>query len=65
MGTEEAKMRQSIPSSALRSIKVPMGNMGVFDPTEIHNRGQLKAHMKEAMIKLGYHLLCFFIYLYR
>lgn len=49
----------------LRSIKVPMGNMGVFDPTEIHNRGQLKSHMKESMIKLGYHLLCFFIYLYR
>lgn len=42
-----------------------MGNMGVLDPTEIHNRGQLKSHMKEAMIKLGYHLLCFFIYLYR
>lgn len=48
-----------------RYLKVPMGNMGVFDPTEIHNRGQLKSHMKEAMIKLGYHLLCFFIYLYR
>lgn len=39
---------------------VPSGNMGVFDPTEIHNRGQLKSHMKEAMIKLGFHLLCFF-----
>uniref|UniRef100_A0A8C7WZ14 Uncharacterized protein n=1 Tax=Oryzias sinensis TaxID=183150 RepID=A0A8C7WZ14_9TELE len=24
----------------------------------------LKSHIKEAMIKLGYHLLCFFIYLY-
>lgn len=48
-----------------RYVKVPMGNMGVFDPTEIHNRGQLKSHMKEAMIKLGFHLLCFFIYLYR
>uniref|UniRef100_A0A672G2P0 Cornichon family AMPA receptor auxiliary protein 4 n=1 Tax=Salarias fasciatus TaxID=181472 RepID=A0A672G2P0_SALFA len=47
-----------------RYAKVPMGNMGVYDPTEIHNRGQLKSHMKEAMIKLGYHLLCFFIYLY-
>uniref|UniRef100_A0A3P9DHR4 Cornichon family member 4 n=1 Tax=Maylandia zebra TaxID=106582 RepID=A0A3P9DHR4_9CICH len=47
-----------------RYLKVPMGNMGVFDPTEIHNRGLLKSHMKEAMIKLGYHLLCFFIYLY-
>ncbi|MGH0125335.1 UNVERIFIED_CONTAM: hypothetical protein FKN15_041979 [Acipenser sinensis] len=48
-----------------RFIRVPLGNMGVFDPTEIHNRGQLKSHMKEAMIKLGFHLLCFFIYLYR
>uniref|UniRef100_A0A8D1PHS3 Cornichon family member 4 n=1 Tax=Sus scrofa TaxID=9823 RepID=A0A8D1PHS3_PIG len=48
-----------------RFIMVPSGNMGVFDPTEIHNRGQLKSHMKEAMIKLGFHLLCFFMYLYR
>ncbi|KAM4678694.1 protein cornichon homolog 4 isoform 1-T1 [Amazona ochrocephala] len=48
-----------------RYIMVPCGNMGVFDPTEIHNRGQLKSHMKEAMIKLGFHLLCFFMYLYR
>ncbi|KAJ3597340.1 hypothetical protein NHX12_000868 [Muraenolepis orangiensis] len=48
-----------------RYVKVPLGNMGVFDPTEIHNRGQLKTHMKESMIKLGFHLLCFFIYLYR
>ncbi|KAK2903467.1 hypothetical protein QQF64_009436 [Cirrhinus molitorella] len=47
-----------------RYVKVPMGNMGVYDPTEIHNRGQLKSHMKESMIKLGFHLLCFFIYLY-
>ncbi|OBS60221.1 hypothetical protein A6R68_08648 [Neotoma lepida] len=48
----------------LRFIMVPSGNMGVFDPTEIHNRGQLKSHMKEAMIKLGFYLLCFFMYLY-
>ena len=54
-----------LSSCSCRYIKVPMGNMGVFDPTEIHNRGLLKSHMKEAMIKLGYHLLCFFIYLYR
>lgn len=51
--------------SFIRFIMVPSGNMGVFDPTEIHNRGQLKSHMKEAMIKLGFHLLCFFMYLYR
>lgn len=47
-----------------RYFSVPSGNVGVFDPTEIHNRGLLKTHMKEAMIKLGFHLLCFFIYLY-
>lgn len=57
----------NIPAAAwniYRYVKIPMGNMGVFDPTEIHNRGLLKSYMKEAMIKLGYHLLCFFIYLY-
>lgn len=43
---------------------VPRGNMGVFDPTEIHNRGQLKKHMRDCMIYLGYYLIFFFIYLY-
>ncbi|XP_026465380.1 protein cornichon homolog 4-like [Ctenocephalides felis] len=45
-------------------IKVPKGNLGVYDPTEIHNRGQLKKHMRDCMINLGYHLILFFIYLY-
>ncbi|XP_023716232.1 protein cornichon homolog 4 [Cryptotermes secundus] len=43
---------------------VPRGNTGVFDPTEIHNRGQLKKHMRDCMIYLGYYLVFFFIYLY-
>lgn len=43
---------------------VPQGNMGVYDPTEIHNRGQLKKHMRDCMINLGYYLIFFFIYLY-
>ncbi|XP_058791995.1 protein cornichon homolog 4 [Phymastichus coffea] len=42
----------------------PGGNMGVYDPTEIHNRGQLKRHMRDCMVYLGYYLLFFFIYLY-
>ncbi|XP_001604514.1 protein cornichon homolog 4 [Nasonia vitripennis] len=42
----------------------PRGNMGVYDPTEIHNRGQLKRHMRDCMIYLGYYLVFFFIYLY-
>lgn len=45
-------------------ISVPSGNLGVFDPTEIHNRGQLKNHMRDCMIHLGYYLIFFFIYLY-
>lgn len=45
-------------------ISVPKGNLGIYDPTEIHNRGQLKRHMRDAMIYLGYYLVFFFIYLY-
>ncbi|CAH1261322.1 protein cornichon homolog 4-like isoform X1 [Branchiostoma lanceolatum] len=48
-----------------RFTQIPSGNTGVYDPTEIHNRGQLKTYMKESMAKLGFHLLCFFLYLYR
>ncbi|KAF5285617.1 hypothetical protein FQR65_LT13098 [Abscondita terminalis] len=43
---------------------IPSGNLGVYDPTEIHNRGQLKRHMRDCMIYLGYYLIFFFIYLY-
>ncbi|KAK4886417.1 hypothetical protein RN001_002688 [Aquatica leii] len=43
---------------------MPSGNLGVYDPTEIHNRGQLKRHMRDCMIYLGYYLVFFFIYLY-
>ncbi|XP_043269964.1 protein cornichon homolog 4 [Venturia canescens] len=43
---------------------VPQGNLGIFDPTEIHNRRQLKKHTRDCMIYLGYYLIFFFIYLY-
>lgn len=43
---------------------VPNGNMGVYDPTEIHNRSQLKRYTRDCMIHLGYSLVLFFIYLY-
>ncbi|XP_043251944.1 protein cornichon homolog 4 [Colletes gigas] len=43
---------------------VPRGNMGVYDPTEIHNRGQLKRHARACMIYLGYYLIFLVIYLY-
>jgi hypothetical protein len=47
-----------------RYISTPKGNIGVYDPTEIHNKGQLKRHMRDCMIGLGYYLLMFFVYLY-
>lgn len=44
--------------------RVPAENLGVFDPAEIYNRGQLQRHMWESLIQLGYNLLAFFMYLY-
>jgi hypothetical protein len=49
---------------AYELIRVPKGNVGVYDPTEIHNRGQLKIHMRDVLIVMGYYLISFFVYLY-
>ncbi|CAM1308835.1 CNIH4 (predicted) [Pycnogonum litorale] len=57
----------NLPLSLLisyRVITIPVGNFGIYDPTEIHNRGNLKQHLKEAMVRLGYYLVLFFVYLY-
>ncbi|KAG7296011.1 hypothetical protein JYU34_021107 [Plutella xylostella] len=43
---------------------IPQGNLGVYDPAEIHNRGQLRKHLRDVMIYIGYYLIFFFIYLY-
>lgn len=51
-------------SILLLICSLPSGNMGLFDPTEIHNRGMIKKHMRNCMIYLGYFLIFFFIYLY-
>ncbi|KAK7103930.1 protein cornichon homolog 4-like [Littorina saxatilis] len=45
-------------------VMKPSGDIGMFDPTEIHNRQQLKNYMRESLIRLGIHLIFFFIYLY-
>lgn len=49
---------------AYEFFTVPKGNTGVYDPTEIHNRGQLKKHMRDCMVYLAWYLISFFIYLY-
>lgn len=43
---------------------IPRGNLGAYDPAEIHNRGQLKRHLRDVMIHIGHYLVFFFIYLY-
>lgn len=40
------------------------GQIGLYDPTEIHNRSLLKSYMKTTMYKIGYHTVFFFIYMY-
>ena len=47
-----------------RYVTIPPGSMGLYDPTEIRNRGMLLRFQKEAFVKVGYHLLIFFILLY-
>ena len=48
-----------------RYINKPPGDVGLYDPAEIHNRSLLKFFLKESMVKLGFHLVFFFLYLYR
>lgn len=43
---------------------VRQGNLGVYDPTEIHNKDQLWRHMRDVLVYLLYYLISFFIYLY-
>ncbi|XP_059616432.1 protein cornichon homolog 4 [Phlebotomus argentipes] len=44
--------------------RIPSGNMGIYDPTEIHNRGMVQKHLRDCMINLVFYLMAFFIYLY-
>lgn len=45
-------------------ITIPQGNLGHYDPFEIHNRGQLKKHIRDILCHIGFYLIFFFIYLY-
>ena len=48
-----------------RFMNKPPGNVGLYDPAEIYNRHELRWFLKEAMVKLGFHVVFFFLYLYR
>lgn len=45
-------------------ISVQAGSLGVFDPAEIHNQRRLKGFMHQKLVKLAFHIVFFFIYLY-
>lgn len=47
-----------------RYVMLTPGSLGVYDATEIRNRGMLTNFTREAFIKIGYHLVMFFISLY-
>ncbi|XP_054708270.1 protein cornichon homolog 4-like [Uloborus diversus] len=49
---------------AYKKFTVPSGNFGIYDPTEIHNRFNLKQHMRDSLIRLAFYLIFFFVYLY-
>lgn len=44
--------------------RYPPGDMGVYDPTRIHERDSLSNHLRRVMFCLAYYLLFFFVYLY-
>ncbi|KAI1284927.1 Protein cornichon -like protein 4 [Halotydeus destructor] len=48
----------------LRQHRIPRGNLGTYDPTEIHNKGNLKKHIRDSVVRLCFHLVFFFIFLY-
>ena len=47
-----------------RYVTLSAGSIGIYDPTEIRNRGALSRFQKETFIKIGVHLVTFFISLY-
>ncbi|XP_050675286.1 protein cornichon homolog 4 [Leptidea sinapis] len=49
---------------AFQYFTIPQGNLGAYDPTEIHNRGHFKRYMRDVLINIGFYLIFFFIYLY-
>jgi len=43
---------------------VRRGNIGEYDPAEIHNAGQLRKHMIHVSLHLAWQMVSFFVYLY-
>jgi hypothetical protein len=57
----------SLPFSSwliYRKMKQAPGHSGLYDPTDIHNRENLRFNLKECLGYMGYHLFSFFMYMY-
>ena len=46
-------------------LKVSGGDFGVYDPTKIIAKESLRACIKESLLYMGYHLLCFFVFMWQ
>ncbi|XP_065214551.1 protein cornichon homolog 4-like [Planococcus citri] len=47
-----------------QKFTVPRGNLGVYDPTEIHNRGQVRKNIQQCLMVIGWFLMNFFLDMY-
>ena len=47
-----------------RYATLPPGSIGVYDPTEIRNRGAISKFQTENFIKIGYSIVAFLLFLY-
>ncbi|XKL63649.1 hypothetical protein PGB90_006013 [Kerria lacca] len=47
-----------------QKFTVPRGNLGVYDPTEIHNRGQVQKNIQQCLFIIAWFLLNFFLDMY-
>lgn len=45
-------------------LKVPPGNSGVFEPTEVHIRPNLRRSIKESLVYMAYHMISFFSFMW-
>ncbi len=43
---------------------IPRGNLGEYDPAEIHNHGRLRHHLVGVAIHMGWQMVGFFFFLY-
>ena len=47
-----------------RFLYIPRGNVGEYDPSEIHDKGMMKKHLIGVGIHLAWQMVGFFLFLY-